>query len=700
MLKLAYTGIETYEGLKGLRAERAMYLGNTGLTSDRHAPRALNQTLQEIVSNSIDEFVAGHGDQISITIHRDNSITIQDHGRGMPKGPEDSFDDVIRAATVPHSSGKFSGSGYEASGIAGMHGIGLKATNAVSKYLTIEAICHSVALNENGEKELTGDLEHYRVHFENGGDLIESTLIKRYNKPKHVEGNHFTCRGEDIYTGTKISYLPDDGPVSEDDQQPVFESIQWVAKDLYERFQSSSFLNAGLQISFTDERFEDDQGNYTIKEWNYPEGLSDYIRELSQGQNLLKNVKTPIFIQSDCEEKEYQFYLQLALMMTDDIDCDIKSYANGVPTKEGGPHVDGFQVGLTKAINDYVQLKGHKKLKKNETISQSDVLQGWIGAFEIRIPGEIASFEGQTKEKLGTAQAKNATYKIVYEHVSNWLHDHESEANAIIEVMIEAKSSREAAIKARQDAKKARQSKNAGGKLIVSSKLKPASGKDPKKNELFIVEGDSASNIKRDTKTQAIMPLRGKIKNVHDVSLGETLKNEEISTITKVLGTGIGPAFDIKDLQYDKIIIASDKDPDGAAIYTLVLTLFLKYFRPLLEEGHVYLAIPPLYRATKYIKGKPHHLQFYSEQEMSAQRSKLMKDGYQIKRFKGLGEMNPEDVGDCIANPETRVLQKVSISDVQETLELFKILMGNDSKLRKDWIGENVDFDALYEATL
>lgn len=696
-----YTGIDVHEGLDGLRHRRSMYIGSTGILNEGQAPHALIQLSQEILSNSLDETLEGYGSEIDIKIDEDQSMTITDYGRGMPKGPNDSFEDVIKAATKPHASGKFDSNGYQTSGIAGMNGIGVKITNAVSKYLLIEATTHQTTIDKKGEKVHNGNIETYYIKF-NREDILEQEIKKVYDK-KHItwlDNHSFKYKDSDeiIYTGTTIQFLPDDGNVSSDKDQKVFESIIWTNKDLFTRFESSAFLNAGLKIHFVDKRtIKDNQ--YLEKIWYYENGLKDYVKLLAQGQTLLSGLKEPISFKQNIEYENYNFSLNASLLFTDDISTQIVSFANGVPTKDGGPHYDGFIQGITKSFNDYLSNNQQiaKKLKTKNNLVQSDIIEGIISSFELKIPAELAEFDGQTKEKLSTAQAKKVTYDIVYEQLTNWLYDHEKQATTILTKMVESKAAREAAIKSRQESKKARQSKN-GGKLTLSSKLKPASGRKPEEKEMYITEGDSASNIKRDTRTQAIFPIRGKIKNAYKINLSEALKNNEISTITAAIGAGIGPAFELDDMQYHKICIASDQDFDGNHIKILLISLFYKYFKSMIDAGRLYVVESPLYRAVKYINGKPQVKMYYSEHEIDKDRKNL--EGYDIQRYKGLGEMNKDEAYDAITNRETRRLIRINIEDAEEAAQAMKILMGDDSQLRKDWIEDYIDFDELYELTL
>ena len=707
-----YTGITTYEGLKGLRHERAMYLGSFTLLDNLHAPRALTQTVQEVVSNSIDEYLVGAGNEIKITIHKDNSVTVQDQGRGMPKGPDDSFDDVIRSLTKPHSSGKFEGNGYAATGTAGMHGMGLKATVATSKYMTLHAISYAITTDAEGKNILTGGLEEYEITVQQE-DIVKSEIIRKWDK-KDIEQqsiNTFIDKNtnEIITTGTTITYLPDDGPVSETDEQKVFESINWVNSDLYPRFNSSAFLNANLTITFVDERREldDEDHPYLTKQWLYKNGLAEYVAELSKSQQLLSKMKEPIAFKKAMEYEGHHYEVQCAMIFTDELDSNIISYVNSIPTHDGGPHLDGFKSALTKVINDYAKAndlnraitKSGKKGKTLGLFSQSDVTDGLNCVFEIRVPGALAAFTSQTKEKLATTQAQPVTNEIVYNELNTWLYDNTEIANQIIEKIIETKQASDAAKEARANAKKSRQNKDVASNIRTNGKLKKATEKNPNKNELFCVEGNSASNIDRDKKYQAILPFRGKIPNTDKYTIADVLKNAELATLVHELGCGIGPSFDITQMNYKRVVISVDPDADGYHIALLFLRFFHKFYKPLLDAGFIYVAILPLYKATKYKAGKIVDIkQYFTEHEMNEATEQLLAEKYVINRFKGLGEMDPHEVGDMLTNPKNRNLRQLRIEDEAELNLKMRIFMGNDAKLRTEWTTDNIDYDAIYEA--
>ena len=707
-----YSGIDSYEGLEAVRRVPGMYVGSTGKVSENHSPRALIQLAQEVLSNSLDEFVAGYGKSIHVTIHPDNALTIKDSGRGLPKGPGASFDDAINASTKLHASGKFKDT-YGGMGITGMHGIGLKAANALSKYMTLHVICHSTSLKK-GEKVQNGGFDEYKLtlHLEN---ILEQELIRHIDKSdvEHVEGTTYRqiSTGETFTTSTSVTFLPDDGPVAEDDPKPMIEDINWVTKDVTSRLESAAYLCPGIEITLTDLRTEEP----TEYRWLYENGLGDYVQQLSEDYDQLEKMKTPITIDDEVELNNYTFKVQAALKYVDDVQSLSQTYANGAPTPDGGTHVDGFKTGITKALNEFAQSDAYKtaataaaKAKKTAnskkgdnakprqikgSFKQSDVLDGLISAFEIKIHKDLIQFDGQTKEKLETALATKAMEQVIYKNVSTWLFDNVDIAYNVIEKINESKEVRESINESRLEKKNARKV-NGQGTLTKSSKLKTASAKDPAKKELFIVEGDSASNIGRDPKFQAVFPLRGKILNTFELSVSDALKNEEVRTIISVINAGMGQECNPDNADYHKIIITTDADADGSHIRTLLLGLFFKYMRPLIEAGYLYVVLPPLYKAVKYSKGNIEEIKmYYTEQEIDAERHKL--SGYDIHRYKGLGEMDPQEAHSAIANAETRRLVQLTIDDAKSAHKELQILLGNDAKLRYDWILEHINFDEI-----
>lgn len=688
----SYTGMQKYEGLESVRRLPAMYVGSTGVVSANKAPKALIQLAQEVVSNSLDEHVAGYGNEITIEVFENNSMKITDQGRGLPKGPDTSFEDAYDSATHLHASGKF-GENYGGMGIAGMHGIGLKAANALSEYLQIKAISHATSI-KNGEKVLTGGLVEYEMRLKQT-EILSQTIIREIpaNDLEKIAPTRYVVKstGEEIQTGTSIEFLPDAGPVAADDPSPMLESIVWTNKELMSRFESSAFLCPGVKITYIDNRHkeidnETNEEKIFSREWKYDDGLKDCVELMASDLTLLEGMKETFYVDGSIALEEHTFQLRLALTYVDDITSIVSSFANGVPTRDNGTHVDGFNAALTKAVNEFAV---SQKMTKT-TYKNSDISEGLIAAFEIKVPAKIIQFDGQTKEKLETALAQKATYEITYEALTKWLFDNVEIGKEIISKINESRSAREAAEKARSESKQNRkQSKSE--KLLVSSKLKRATSKNPAEKEMIITEGDSASNIGRDPKTQAVLPLRGKIRNVYELSFAEALKNLEVSTILSCIGAGVGPDCDASQAEYYKIIIACDADPDGAHIRTLLLGLFYRLAKPLLEAGYIYSAIVPLYKATKYVKGKPEIRMFYSEDEIDAHRHEL--NGYEINRYKGLGEMDPKtEASNALTNRKTRRLAQISLGEAAEAHKILQTMLGGDAKKRYDWIVENIDF--------
>ena len=671
MIESNYTGVVTYEGLKGMRKKPSMYLGSTGVLQQGHAPRALTQMGQEVISNSLDEALAGFGKIVKIIVDTDNSMTVVDEGRGLPKGPDKSFDDVIRSATAPHTSGKFDDESYAGQNTTGTHGIGIKATNAISTKMIIEAKCYSTTMKKD-QKVLDGGIVHYRIEFEQEKVLVAEE-IQRWTK-KELDNMEESDRPK---TGTIVQFWPDD---------TILESIVWTNNDLEARFEASAFLFPGVEIIYNDKRIDRE------KSWKYDDGLAGYISKMSASEKILSSLKQPIVVEQLSDVDNFTFKVSAALVYTEDSNEIVATYANGVPTKEGGPHQDGFYAGLVKAVNDFAI---DKRLVK-QAFRQSDVTEGLIAAIHVQVPSKIMEFEGQTKEKLATVQAKPATQQATYKAISDWMYDNLDAATQIVEKTEMSRQAREAAAKSRKEAKVGKDSKKKQ-RLEISSKLKQATSKDRSKCELIITEGDSASNVKRDKATQAILGIRGKIKNAFEISLAEAVQNEEISTIIGAIGAGVGADCDQEKSSYRAILIGTDADDDGAHICTLLLGFFYKFMRKLIEAGMIYVIVPPLYKAERYVKGKPEIKMYFTEQELSADRENLK--GYSIQRYKGLGEMDKDTEGyDAISNHATRRVIQVTIDDAMRAAQMLKVLLGEDSKLRAEWIEKTIDFnDYIYD---
>ena len=725
MVQNNYSGTVTEDGLEGIRRHLEMYIDSTDTLSDKHAPIGLTHLAQELVSNVTDEYLNGFGHTAKIVIHQDGSMTVSDHGRGLVKGEKDSFEDIIRNATEAHTSGKFAeNAGYQARGIAGMHGIGLKATNAGSKWLTIHAISSAVkGRNTKTTKAVrTGGYDEYEITFHNVSPDYETKLIHHW-EPDEVEpiiptdesrgSNQFKVKatGEVITTGSTITFLPDDGPVAPDVDKKVFGSTKWVDDDLLPIFEAAAFLNKGFIVDFTDERYivddptTDDSGDgddtskqkFYHQHYEYPHGIKDYIKVLSEGQPVFSGMREPLTLDGQLKYSDGLDYdLQGELLFTNDLTTTILSYANGVPTAEGGPHLEGFKQAIVKALTDYAIER--KKIKSSDSYDESVILEGVTAVFEFRAPMSVSKFEGQTKGKFAVNQAKPIARDIVTNALNKWIYSHEKQADALLKQIAESQQARTDLLKKKREQRAASKLKNDVGSTFVSPKLKAASGTDPEKLELFITEGDSASNIGRNPKTQAVFPLRGNLKNIMDLSLTQALANDEISTIANVIGAGIGPSFNVDDMQYHKVICTTDADSDGAHIRALIATLFFRFFPGLIEAGRLYYVKAPLYKATKYVNGNPHIRMFFSEQEIAQHRDELQ--GWDIQRYKGLGEMNTDEAHDAIVNPETRHLIRFTIDDHAQAAKTLRILMGEKASLRKDWIAHSLDFKDLYQKQL
>lgn len=660
-LKENYNSITTLEGLSAIRKRPGMYVGSPQ-SLDGKNPNALIQLAQEALSNAIDEAYAGFGNRIDMIINEDNSITIRDQGRGMPKGK--NFDDAIRALTVLHSSGKFDSSSYASS--IGQNGVGIKACSALSKWLQIEAV--------------TTNKEHYFIKVQ------QDTVLEKKNLPYK----------KDMHTGTIISFLPDD---------TIFDTIDWDDQTLINKIEQSSFLTPKVHFNFIDKRKKGENGeDYFIKSWYSENGMPDYVEYISKSETLINGLKKPISFKGTYETNDKygdEISVEGALSYTEGSGETILSFANGAPTIDGGPHVEGAKLAIYKAFIDYG--KNKKLFKRGKSINASDTRDGLILSLLVKIPEKILMFESQSKTKLATVAAKDAVKDIVYTQVTNWLYDHNKLATKIVNNMIDSSDAREAAIKAKKAAREARKTKKAGGKLIVSSKLSPASSKDPKLKSLFISEGDSANatiTLVRDKRYQATFPIRGKILNVIDAKLSRVLKNEEISTIASVLGAGIGPAFNEEDLDYNKVLITSDADDDGAHIANLLTTLFYKFFPGLIENGHLYRVISPLYHiGLKNKDGKEKEELAYDESEYEDLMNRVHKDeeqGYKVQfqnRYKGLGSLSKEATKKFIADPATRKLQQITIDDAEAAKEALQLWMGDNSDERRDRIMNEIDFD-------
>ena len=626
MPKYDESSIKILEGLEAVRKRPGMYIGSTD-------KRGLHHLVWEIVDNSIDEIINGYGKKIRIIIHSDKSVSVEDEGRGVPVGMHSSgmsTPEVIY--TVLHAGGKFENSGYKVSG--GLHGVGASVVNALSKKM-------EVTIKRDGYE--------YFISFKDGGKL-DIPLTKRDKTNK---------------TGTKVRFLPDD---------TIFSTTNFSFTTICERMQESAFLLEGLTIEIID---EEDQKSETFC---YENGLKSFVEYINEDQNPLHKVVQFNGVKDQIE-------VDVALQYNDSYSENIISFVNNVKTIDGGTHEVGFKTAITRVFNEYARSNGYLKAK-DKNLEGPDTREGLTAIISVKIPESLLQFEGQTKSKLGTPSARNVVDSVITEKLQFFLEENKEIATKIVDKMIKSKSVREAARKARDEARNGKDKQKK--ERALSGKLTPAQTKNPKKNELFLVEGDSAGGSAkqgRDRKFQAILPLRGKVLNCEKTKIEEIYKNEEINTIIHTIGAGVGSDFDVNDSNYDKVIIMTDADDDGAHIQILLITFFYRYMKPLIEAGKLYIAMPPLY---KLQSGKTIHYAWTDEERKQIlDKSKLK---LETQRYKGLGEMNADQLWETTMDPEKRSLVKVNINDVALAEKRVRILMGDKVEPRKEWIEENVEF--------
>ena len=627
MAKYDASSIKILEGLEAVRKRPGMYIGSTD-------KRGLHHLVWEIVDNGIDEIINGYGDTIKITLNPDESITISDNGRGVPIGMHASGKSTPEVIyTVLHAGGKFETDGYKVSG--GLHGVGASVVNALSKKMDV------TIYNE-------GKISNIR--FCDGG---------------HVESPLKTI-GTTKKTGTTVTFLPD---------YEMFKNASFSYTTIVERMQESAFLLPNLTVEIEEVA---DQKQATF---HYENGLVSFVEYINENKKVLHKVINFSGTKNEIE-------VNIALQYSESYNENIMSFVNNVKTSDGGSHEVGFKTGITKAFNDYAKANNLIKAKDGN-LDGSDVREGLSAVISLKIPEKLLQFEGQTKGKLGTPEARSVTESITYESLKFFLEENREVALTILDKALKSKVAREAARKAREAARKGT-GKNSKER-VLSEKLARATGKDASKKELFLVEGDSAggsAKLYRNRETQAILPLRGKVLNCEKASTHDIEANAELKQIEYAIGAGLGADFDAKESNYGKIIIMTDADVDGSHIQILLITFFYRFMRPLIEEGMLYIATPPLYSIQVGNKEK----EYIATDEELAERKKNLKGNYKIQRFKGLGEMNAEELHETTMDPKFRRLFRVNLTDAAVAEKRIHLLMGDQVEPRKEWINENVDF--------
>ena len=619
------SSITILEGLEAVRKRPGMYIGSTD-------KRGLHHLAWEIIDNCVDEIINGFGNKITVKINKDNSLTVADNGRGVPTGMHKSGKSTPEVIyTILHAGGKFETNGYKVSG--GLHGVGASVVNALSEWM---------------EVTILRDGAIHQIRFKDGGKVdIPLHKIGTTNK-----------------TGTIVTFMPN---------HEIFKNLNFSYTTICERMQESAFLLKNLTCEVEDVA---DEKKVT---YHYENGITSFVEYINEGKGVLHKV-VPIHGEKGGME------VDIALQYTDEYSENIISFVNNVKTGDGGTHEVGFKTAITKVFNDYARNNGMLKAKDNN-LEGTDVREGLTAVINMKIPENLLQFEGQTKGKLGTPEARSVVEAIVTDSLKYYLEETKESAVAILDKMLKSKSAREAARKAREDVRNGKSKKSEARSL--SGKLTPAQARNPKINELFIVEGNSAGGTakkSRDCKFQAILPLRGKIINTEKATSADIFKNEEINTMIHCIGAGYGSDFQIKDINYDKVIIMTDADDDGAHIQCLLLTFFYRFMKPLIEEGHLYIAMPPLYKVDF---GK-NHIYCWTNEELKA--ATKNKENYKVQRYKGLGEMNPEPLWETTMDPDRRNLIKVSINDAVLAEKRVSVLMGDVVEPRKEWINENVEF--------
>ncbi len=621
--------IQILEELEAVRKRPGMYIGSTD-------SRGLHHLVWEIVDNAIDEVLAGYGTEITVTVKEDNSIVVSDNGRGVPVGMHKTGKSAIEIIyTKLHAGGKFGqAGGYKVSG--GLHGVGASVVNALSEFV-------DVTVHRDGKT--------YNIKFTEGGQKVSKLKVI----------------GETKETGTTVWFRP---------MSEIFTTTVFSYNALTERLRESAFLLKGLRVILIDERSK------TRDEYFYKDGIISYVDFIDSNKLVVHETKI-------LEGTALDIEVEVAFQFTKSYSDQLVSFVNNVRTKDGGTHETGYKSALTKLFNEYGAKVG--LVKNGKKLEGADIREGLTTVLSIRIPENLLQFEGQTKNKLGTPDARSAVEQVVSEKMTYFLEENNNLTFTLIERALKASMARDAARRAREEARL--EKKKSKIETNLSGKLSPAQRKDPSRNELYLVEGDSAGGSAkqgRDRRFQAILPLRGKVINTEKAKIEDVLKNEEVNTIIHTIGAGLGPDFDITKCNYDKVIIMTDADTDGAHIQVLLLTFFFRYMRELVEANKVYIALPPLYKVTRRIRNKTIIEYAWSDEELTTLTAPHK--NYNIQRFKGLGEMNATQLWETTMDPKTRTLIQVNIEDLADADQRITILMGDKVEPRRDWIENNVEF--------